>query len=166
MDKCEALKKELLALDIRARTDLRDNYSPGWKFNHWELKVCCSLLYTNPVLYKMVSLAKIKWFPWPIHALHVSDHSTIKYIHVLFWCNIDTFWSPQIENEETQPYFWVNWNMHSLNFIFFYITGSTNPCGAGTSWYQAEPACGRQKGYCWETDPEESEHSTATQGPT
>lgn len=38
MDKCEALKKELLAADIRARTDLRDNYSPGWKFNHWELK--------------------------------------------------------------------------------------------------------------------------------
>lgn len=25
---------------IRAETDLRDNYSPGWKFNHWELKVC------------------------------------------------------------------------------------------------------------------------------
>ncbi|XP_050061568.1 bifunctional glutamate/proline--tRNA ligase-like isoform X2 [Aphis gossypii] len=23
---------------IRADTDLRDNYSPGWKFNHWELK--------------------------------------------------------------------------------------------------------------------------------
>lgn len=63
MDKCEALKKELLALDIRARTDLRDNYSPGWKFNHWELKVCCSLLYTNPVLYKMVSLAKLNGFP-------------------------------------------------------------------------------------------------------
>nr|XP_022332735.1 bifunctional glutamate/proline--tRNA ligase-like [Crassostrea virginica] len=38
MDKCEALKKELLAVDVRARTDLRDNYSPGWKFNHWELK--------------------------------------------------------------------------------------------------------------------------------
>ncbi|XP_056021865.1 bifunctional glutamate/proline--tRNA ligase-like isoform X2 [Ostrea edulis] len=38
MDKCEALKKELLAADIRTRTDLRDNYSPGWKFNHWELK--------------------------------------------------------------------------------------------------------------------------------
>ncbi|KAL5237027.1 hypothetical protein ACI65C_004437 [Semiaphis heraclei] len=25
-------------LMIRADTDLRDNYSPGWKFNHWELK--------------------------------------------------------------------------------------------------------------------------------
>lgn len=25
--------------EIRADTDLRDNYSPGWKFNHWELKV-------------------------------------------------------------------------------------------------------------------------------
>lgn len=47
MDKCEALKKELLAVDIRARTDLRDNYSPGWKFNHWELKVCYSFLLRN-----------------------------------------------------------------------------------------------------------------------
>ncbi|XP_060881992.1 bifunctional glutamate/proline--tRNA ligase-like isoform X2 [Metopolophium dirhodum] len=26
------------SLMIRADTDLRDNYSPGWKFNHWELK--------------------------------------------------------------------------------------------------------------------------------
>lgn len=24
---------------IRADVDLRENYSPGWKFNHWELKV-------------------------------------------------------------------------------------------------------------------------------
>ena len=23
----------------RCRGDFRDNYSPGWKFNHWELKV-------------------------------------------------------------------------------------------------------------------------------
>ena len=36
---CEDLNKILLAVDIRSRTDLRDNYSPGWKFNHWELKV-------------------------------------------------------------------------------------------------------------------------------
>jgi prolyl-tRNA synthetase len=24
--------------DIRVHIDLRDNYNPGWKFNHWELK--------------------------------------------------------------------------------------------------------------------------------
>ena len=24
--------------DIRAQIDLRDNYNPGWKYNHWELK--------------------------------------------------------------------------------------------------------------------------------
>eukprot|EP00080_Pristionchus_pacificus_P009448 PDM69468.1 ears-1 [Pristionchus pacificus] len=28
----------LLQKDVRAEADLRDNYSPGWKFNHWELK--------------------------------------------------------------------------------------------------------------------------------
>ncbi|XP_073950702.1 glutamyl-prolyl-tRNA synthetase isoform X2 [Choristoneura fumiferana] len=38
MDQCKALVDELVASDIRAEGDYRDNYSPGWKFNHWELK--------------------------------------------------------------------------------------------------------------------------------
>ena len=41
LEACEDLSKTLNSNDIRARTDLRDNYSPGWKFNHWELKVKC-----------------------------------------------------------------------------------------------------------------------------
>ncbi|XP_004699962.1 bifunctional glutamate/proline--tRNA ligase isoform X2 [Echinops telfairi] len=36
--KCNDYQKRLLSVNIRVRTDLRDNYSPGWKFNHWELK--------------------------------------------------------------------------------------------------------------------------------
>lgn len=35
---CEALELELKATGIRVKGDYRDNYSPGWKFNHWELK--------------------------------------------------------------------------------------------------------------------------------
>ncbi|XP_071078966.1 bifunctional glutamate/proline--tRNA ligase-like [Haliotis cracherodii] len=38
MEKCDELGKTLLAAGIRCKADLRDNYSPGWKFNHWELK--------------------------------------------------------------------------------------------------------------------------------
>ncbi|KAG8584421.1 hypothetical protein GDO81_008827 [Engystomops pustulosus] len=38
LQKCNQYFKRLLGVNIRARTDLRDNYSPGWKFNHWELK--------------------------------------------------------------------------------------------------------------------------------
>ena len=34
----KALVDELCAAGVRAKSDLRDNYSPGWKFNHWELK--------------------------------------------------------------------------------------------------------------------------------
>lgn len=30
-----ALKKA----GVRTRLDDRDNYSPGWKYNHWEVKV-------------------------------------------------------------------------------------------------------------------------------
>uniref|UniRef100_A0A6I8NTB7 Bifunctional glutamate/proline--tRNA ligase n=1 Tax=Ornithorhynchus anatinus TaxID=9258 RepID=A0A6I8NTB7_ORNAN len=36
--KCNEYRKRLLSANVRVRVDLRDNYSPGWKFNHWELK--------------------------------------------------------------------------------------------------------------------------------
>ncbi len=36
---CEAKEAELRSKGVRVMSDLRDNYSPGWKFNHWELKV-------------------------------------------------------------------------------------------------------------------------------
>jgi bifunctional glutamyl/prolyl-tRNA synthetase len=37
-DKCKNCEKELNAAGVRAQVDYRDNYSPGWKFNYWELK--------------------------------------------------------------------------------------------------------------------------------
>ena len=39
MDHCKAFMTDLKEGGIRCRADFRDNYSPGWKFNHWELKV-------------------------------------------------------------------------------------------------------------------------------
>lgn len=36
---CDCLEAELKPL-VRVKGDYRQNYSPGWKFNHWELKVC------------------------------------------------------------------------------------------------------------------------------
>lgn len=36
---CSKYLSRLQKADIRVKADLRDNYSPGWKFNHWELKV-------------------------------------------------------------------------------------------------------------------------------
>ncbi|XP_063387259.1 bifunctional glutamate/proline--tRNA ligase isoform X3 [Cydia fagiglandana] len=38
MDECSKLVGELVAAGIKSEGDFRDNYSPGWKFNHWELK--------------------------------------------------------------------------------------------------------------------------------
>ncbi|XP_078413219.1 bifunctional glutamate/proline--tRNA ligase isoform X2 [Cetorhinus maximus] len=38
LKKCSQYLGRLTNVGIRARADLRDNYSPGWKFNHWELK--------------------------------------------------------------------------------------------------------------------------------
>jgi prolyl-tRNA synthetase len=34
----EELVKSLAAMGLRVKADTRDNYTPGWKFNHWELK--------------------------------------------------------------------------------------------------------------------------------
>lgn len=39
MAQCSKYMSRLLDAGVRVKTDLRDNYSPGWKFNHWELKV-------------------------------------------------------------------------------------------------------------------------------
>ncbi|XP_039739338.1 bifunctional glutamate/proline--tRNA ligase [Pteropus medius] len=36
--KCSDYQRRLRSINIRVKVDSRDNYSPGWKFNHWELK--------------------------------------------------------------------------------------------------------------------------------
>lgn len=36
---CSRYLAQLQKSGFRVKADLRDNYSPGWKFNHWELKV-------------------------------------------------------------------------------------------------------------------------------
>jgi bifunctional glutamyl/prolyl-tRNA synthetase len=35
---CDALENALKGAGIKVKGDYRNNYSPGWKFNHWELK--------------------------------------------------------------------------------------------------------------------------------
>lgn len=43
LESCKELVGVLVGAGIRAEGDYRDWYSPGWKFNHWELKVCIEL---------------------------------------------------------------------------------------------------------------------------
>lgn len=38
LKRCELIVSELKAIGIRAYADLRDNYTVGWKFSHWEQK--------------------------------------------------------------------------------------------------------------------------------
>lgn len=38
LDKCTAIVEALRAAGVRAHADLRDNYTSGWKFSHWELR--------------------------------------------------------------------------------------------------------------------------------
>jgi len=35
---CKEYEATLVEAGVKVRGDYRDNYSPGWKFNHWELK--------------------------------------------------------------------------------------------------------------------------------
>ena len=37
-DACSATVAALSEAGIRAKADPRDNYSPGWKYSHWEMK--------------------------------------------------------------------------------------------------------------------------------
>mmetsp|Transcript_11945 Transcript_11945/g.15403 ORF Transcript_11945/g.15403 Transcript_11945/m.15403 type:complete len:948 (+) Transcript_11945:59-2902(+) len=37
-ERAKALEKTLKKAGIRTKLDIRDNYNPGWKYNHWELK--------------------------------------------------------------------------------------------------------------------------------
>lgn len=37
-DACAKLEKDLAAAGIRAKADLREGYTPGWKFNDWEMR--------------------------------------------------------------------------------------------------------------------------------
>jgi len=38
LNACADLQKQLRGFGFKAKADLRDNYSPGWRFNHWEVK--------------------------------------------------------------------------------------------------------------------------------
>ena len=38
--KIAEIEEDLKKLDVRVKADIRDTYSPGWKFNQYELKVC------------------------------------------------------------------------------------------------------------------------------
>lgn len=35
---CKQLNSELVSTGVRSKFDERDNYTTGWKFNHWELR--------------------------------------------------------------------------------------------------------------------------------
>ena len=38
LSKCKELREELLSKGFRVELDARENYTPGWKFNEWEMK--------------------------------------------------------------------------------------------------------------------------------
>ena len=45
-DACEELAKSLKKAGVRAKADLREGYTPGFKFNDWEQKVSLSIFHS------------------------------------------------------------------------------------------------------------------------
>ena len=41
IQKAHQISKSLKDQKIRVKVDDRDNYNPGWKYNHWEIKGVC-----------------------------------------------------------------------------------------------------------------------------
>lgn len=47
MGRALEIVSELKKAGVRVTSDTRDNYTPGWKYNHWELKASYALLYIH-----------------------------------------------------------------------------------------------------------------------
>lgn len=47
-DRAHEFGRQLSALDVRVRVDDRDNYTPGFKYNHWELHGACLRVEIGP----------------------------------------------------------------------------------------------------------------------
>lgn len=48
LERCELLAKDLTKLGVRVKVDDRDNYTPGWKYNEWEVKGVCIRMEIGP----------------------------------------------------------------------------------------------------------------------
>lgn len=48
LDSCQNLHKQLIAANIRCKLDASDHNTPGWKFNHYELKGVCVRVELGP----------------------------------------------------------------------------------------------------------------------
>ena len=40
MKRAREIMEQLRGIGVRADIDERENYRPGWKFNHWEVREC------------------------------------------------------------------------------------------------------------------------------
>lgn len=64
---CRELEESLRKKCVRVEGDYRDNYSPGWKFNHWELKVilnehtfkCICINFTFPMYWTSAPVSNL-----------------------------------------------------------------------------------------------------------
>ena len=66
LDSCKDLSKTLSKQGVSSKSDLRDNYSPGWKFNHWELKVMDVFYVNGLVLFFMFYMQQLAGYLYDV----------------------------------------------------------------------------------------------------
>jgi len=58
--KCKEIRDLLTAKDVRVNIDDRDVYTPGWKYNHWELKGVPLRMEMGPKDYEKQQIVVVK----------------------------------------------------------------------------------------------------------
>lgn len=48
IDRCHQIASDLAKVGVRAKVDDRENYTPGWKYNFWEMKGVCVRMEIGP----------------------------------------------------------------------------------------------------------------------
>lgn len=72
-DACTATVNTLCEAGIRAEADLRDNYSPGWKYSHWEMKGVPLRIEIGPKDFVNNQVGKIVFVSYPFLGLPMGE---------------------------------------------------------------------------------------------
>ena len=74
--KADELVQQLKSNGLRVTSDTRDNYTPGWKYNHWELKV---RLQSSPSFWQVLAV------PGHLHHWQLVLFCVVLFVIGSFW---------------------------------------------------------------------------------
>lgn len=110
--------QELIQLGVKADIDERDNYHPGWKFNHWELMGVPLRLEFGPKDLQSGSFKLVCRYNKSVHTLNLSELSKIpeilESIQNEMFTNAKSVLHSRVIKSETWDYFLTSLNAKNL----------------------------------------------------